>query len=213
MYEKGKWLRRVQSGYPEKWKEYLAEKERLVVEYGLHKYFLWDDYFKPHQNFFLRWLWDTLPNRDTAILDAGCGIGFLALRLHNLGYNDYHGIDVNESSIAVGTKLLSKFGLDPNLRSGSVGETGFEEGQFNVVCALDASYDSGFDMERACKEAHRVLKRRGYLVMDIAYTPSELYTKLYGKDEMEEYLSDFSSVEFLSIPKREDLKYGVVARR
>lgn len=210
---KTEWLKNVQSKYPESHRAYLAEKEKLALEHGLHKYFLWDDYFKPHQNFFLSWLEENMPSRDVAILDAGCGIGFLALRLHDLGYNNYQGIDINESNIRVGIKLLSKFELDPNLRSGSIEETGFEEGRFDVVCALDASYDSGFSMDLACKEIHRVLKQGGYLVTDIAYAPLEYYDNLYSKDEMEKHLSGFSNVEFLTIPKREKLKYGVVARR
>lgn len=207
------WLKNVQSKYPKSRRAYLAEKERLAIEHRLHKYFPWDDYFKPHQNFFLKWLQGNVPDKNAAILDMGCGVGFLALRLHDLGYDNYHGIDHNSSYIAVGIKLLSKFNLNPRLQAGRVEQTNFGDEQFDVVCVLDASYSGCFNMDLACKEIHRVLKPKGYLVMDVAYTPLEFYKRLYSKDEMRKHLSDFGDVKFMVIPKREKLKYGVVARK
>lgn len=212
-HHKSEWLKRVQAQYPERRRRYLAEKERFATEHGLHKYFSWDDYFKPHQNFFLNWLQNNIQNKNAAILDVGCGVGFLALRLHDLGYDNYYGIDINDSSIAVGIKLLSKFNLNPRLQVGQAEQTSFGDGQFDVVCVLDASYVNCFNMVSACKEIHRILKPKGHLVMDVAYTPLECYKRLYNQDEMRKHLSDFSDVKFMAIPKREKLKYGVVARK
>lgn len=213
MSYKSEWLKNVQAGYPEAWRGYLGEKEKLVIEHKLSKYFLWDDYFKPHQNFFLRWLQDSMKDRSITILDAGCGIGFLALRLHDLGYDNYYGIDKKASSIAVGIKLLSRFSLTAHLQVGRIEQTSFKNGQFDVICVLDTSYGGNFNMDSACKEGYRILKLKGYLVMDVAYSPLECYERLYSKDEMRRYLSSFSDVEFRDIPKREKLKYGVVARK
>lgn len=194
-------------------KRYLAEKDKLVRKHGLHKYFLWDDYFKPHQNFFLKWLQGNVPDKNAAVLDMGCGVGFLALRLHDLGYDNYHGIDVNGKRIEAARKLLTRFGLKPRMWVEQGEHTHFRDGQFDIVCVLDAAYLNDFHMEFACKEIHRILKPKGYLVMDVAYTPLECYKRLYSKGEMKKHLSYFGSVEFKNIPKREGLKYAVVARK
>lgn len=200
--------------------KYLAEKERLVKESSLKykKYFLWDDYFKPHQNFFLNWLRNNIKDKNVAILDIGCGIGFLALRLHALGYNNYYGIDHAFTSsesikqLEVGRKLLIKFGLKPRFWVERASHTHFEDGQFDVVCVLDLAYNKNFQMDTACEEIHRILKPGGHLVMDVSCKHRKAYANLYTKEEMKKYLSGFS-VEFRVVPKREHFKLGVVARK
>jgi len=196
-------------------KRYLAEKDRLVKKHKLHRFFLWDDYQKPHINFFLRWLQDNIKSKDAAaILDVGCGVGFLGLQLHDLGYGNYYGIDIDGASILSAGELLTKFGLKPRFWVESAEHTHFEDGQFDVVCSFNAPYDTRFHMGASCKEFHRILKPEGYAVMDIAYKPMPgIPKRLYTKEEMRKHLSDFSSVEFKNIPKRENIKYGVVARK
>jgi len=194
--------------------EYLAEKEKLVKECGgLHPYFLLDDYEKSHQNFFLRWLQANIRDKDATILDVGCGTGFLALRLHDLGYDNYCGIDIDlYHTIGIARELLAKFGLEPHLWVEQAEHTHFQDGQFDVVCVLDASYFKDFHMAATCKEAHRVLKHRGYLVMDVESKPSpmKVHPNFYNKEEMKKHLSDFSDIEFRELSTT---RYFVLARK
>lgn len=196
--------------------EYLAEKGRLAKECGLPPYFMLDDYEKPHQNFFLKWIQDNIRDKDAAILDVGCGVGFLALRLHELGYGNYCGIDIDlHHTIGVGRELIARFGLEPRLWVERAERTHFEDGQFDVVCVLDVSYYKDFHMGAACKEAHRVLKHGGYLVMDVEFKPMKVHPNFYTREEIKEYLSDFSDIQFISNIEFRGLsatRYFVIAR-
>lgn len=184
-------------------KEMIAEKDRLVREYKLHRYFLLDDYHKPHQNSFLKWLQDTIEDKNAAILDVGCGVGFLALRLHEIGYDNYHGIDINGKRIEAARKLLARFDLKPRLWVERGEHTHFRDGQFDVVCMLDTP---DLHMGAACKEAHRVLKHGGYLVVA---------SKTHTKREMERYLKLFVVSECVSdsSDQHRPLKFCAAARK
>ncbi len=190
---------------------YLAEKERLIRKYGLHQHFLSNR--SPHQDFFLRWLLDNARDKDAAILDAGCGPGFLALRLHELGYDNYCGIDIKSARIEAAKELLTRFGIAPRLWVEDMEHTHFEDGRFDVVCVLDASYLKEFHMGPACREIHRILGPNGRLVMDITFKRMPFTHHVFTKGETRKHLSGFNDIEFREIDSKQRVKYGVVARK
>jgi 2-polyprenyl-6-hydroxyphenyl methylase/3-demethylubiquinone-9 3-methyltransferase len=98
-----------------------------------------------------------LPAGNVRVLDIGCGAGFLANHLAQQGF-DVTGIDTSEQSLEVARRYDSTGSVD--YRSGDACRLEFEDGTFEVACALDF-LEHVEDPTRVLREASRVLKAQG----------------------------------------------------
>lgn len=96
-----------------------------------------------------------------AILDAGCGTGFI---LHNLKkYGNLYGLDINEQAV----RICKQNGLK-NVVCGSVLDLPFRKETFDIVILADIIEHIKND-KKVIREAYRVLKKNGIVII---HTPS-----------------------------------------
>ncbi len=94
------------------------------------------------------------------ILDMGCGGGVLLDRLKCFSGAQRYGIDISEEMIKLSA---SKFG-DINFRAGSVYETGFDTGSFDLIVSR-AVFQHLDHPERFLSEAERLLTDNGCFIL------------------------------------------------
>ena len=104
-----------------------------------------------------RWIAEDFGSRRCAVLDIGCGAGFLSNDLAALGHR-VTGLDVDEEILSVaarrdGTRSVA-------YRKGDALSLPFGEGSFDVVCAMDF-LEHVEEPERVIAEAARVLSPSG----------------------------------------------------
>lgn len=96
-------------------------------------------------------------DRNIRILDIGCGAGFLANELARHGYH-VTGLDASESTLEVARRHDSTGTVD--YRFGDAYRMEFENGTFEVVCAMDF-LEHVENPERIVREVSRVLRTGG----------------------------------------------------
>jgi 2-polyprenyl-3-methyl-5-hydroxy-6-metoxy-1,4-benzoquinol methylase len=102
-----------------------------------------------------------IKNKDSSILEVGCGFGYFLNYLHDKGYKNLHGIDPDEqllNQVPKQIKTSLQFAQKTNLESNS----------FDVVfiyCVLHHMGDGTKDKDylEAIDEAMRILKPKGYI--------------------------------------------------
>lgn len=93
------------------------------------------------------------------ILDLGSGTAVLPINMHRTGAH-FVSTDVSENQIDFGRKAAAKKGIfDIDFKVCSAEETGFDEGSFDVVTAVQCFHY--FDAEKAAQEIYRILKPQG----------------------------------------------------
>ena len=95
------------------------------------------------------------------ILDAGCGTGGLAARLTASG-KTVTALDLREEALA----CCRERGLR-NLVQGSVNSLPFPDSSFDAVLSLDVWYHRDADDERAAREAARVVRPGGIVLVNL----------------------------------------------
>ena len=98
------------------------------------------------------------------ILDVGCGLGLYAHRLRELG-GEVYGVDIDPERVREASKSL------PNIQEASAECLPYPEGFFDVVLSHEVLEHVPDDVA-ATREAYRVLKRGGHLVV---FAPNRLY--------------------------------------
>jgi sterol 24-C-methyltransferase len=121
-------------------------------------------------------LYDTLGlGQDAEVLDAGCGVGHVAIYLANRGLR-IHGIDLVESHIRKARRNVHNEGLDDRIELNLQDYhdlTLFEDKKFDGVYTME-TFVHATDPIVALKEFHRVLKPGGKLAMyEYDHAPSE----------------------------------------
>ena len=137
-----------------------------AVHYGF-----WNDEAKNHQEALLnvnKFLADTVKIKsDDSVLDAGCGIGGSAIWLAQ-NYNvRVDGITISEKQLEEAKNLSTKYNVDHvvNFYQRDFLNTRFNDSSYSVVWAIE-SVCHAEDKKDFIKEAYRLLKRGGRLIVD-----------------------------------------------
>lgn len=97
--------------------------------------------------------------KNAAILDVGCGVGYLIYYLVKKGFSNIHAIDVSQEQINVAKDCLRKYGVD---YEGSV--------KFAVTDAFDFITDnSGYDVIAMLDILDHFDKERSFELMKLAF--------------------------------------------
>jgi len=101
-------------------------------------------------------------SKDSKILDIGCNFGSLIFLLHESGYKNIQGIDINLNSIEEGKNKYEKISERINYYDGE--KVPFEDNTFDVVLMFDV-IEHIPNIDKFLKnEVVRVLKRGGCLI-------------------------------------------------
>lgn len=105
-----------------------------------------------------------LAKKDDMILDAGCGDGTGLKFLHEKGYKNLYGIDINPNKYFLAKNHIG----DDRVIDSDITNTPFEDGKFDFVwCShvLEHSYDPIKSLTELC----RICKKNGYVLIVIPY--------------------------------------------
>ncbi len=94
------------------------------------------------------------------ILEIGYGSGVFIPQIAEFAKNIY-GIDIHNQNNSI-MELLGKYNIKPKLFSGSVEEMPFEDDSFDCIISISA-LEFVDNLDAACLEIKRVLKKNGYL--------------------------------------------------
>ena len=127
---------------------------------SVEDHFWWYQALRPHVAAAIQ------PTRvDFALLDAGCGTGgMLSVVRKEFPAANLTGLD--QSDHALGLTAVRKTGAE--LICGSVIQLPFADNSFDFVLSLDVLSAKGMDESRAVQEAHRVLRKGGRLILNVA---------------------------------------------
>jgi 2-polyprenyl-6-hydroxyphenyl methylase/3-demethylubiquinone-9 3-methyltransferase len=103
-----------------------------------------------------------IPGR--AVLDVGCGGGFLAEEFARDGF-EVTGIDPSAKSVAAARKHAAESGLDIRYEVGRGEAMPFPDGTFDLVACCDV-LEHVDDLERVIREVSRLLKPGGVFLYD-----------------------------------------------
>lgn len=114
----------------------------------------------------LRYLLEYIPeDKEIIVLDAGCGNGKYAFKLHELGYRNIFAVDLFDGIRTDGKFKYFREGID---------SLSFENDKFDFIYLNSVIYYLE-DPANAVKEFRRVLKRKG-IVLITFHTKYSLYT-------------------------------------
>jgi ubiquinone/menaquinone biosynthesis C-methylase UbiE len=114
--------------------------------------------------------------RGKQVLEIGCGAGYDAFEFMRNGA-DYTGIDLVPENPNRVRKHLGYFGFEPRVLEADAESLPFEDETFDVVFSNGVLMSTP-DMDRAFREANRVLRRGG-----------EFYLTVYNRDSVFYWLS------------------------
>lgn len=106
-----------------------------------------------------------LPKKGT-ILDAGGGIGRIAISLAKLGCKVVL-LDISKTALNFAKECAEKEKVKIDFLEGDVCNLKFRDNSFDLVLALRDVVNYSLDVKKAAKELVRVLKNGGYLIASI----------------------------------------------
>ena len=143
--------------------------DRTVVTYHDGNYLREGPYspLKFRQHYIERMIEERNLPRGARILDVGCGPGELVLELTRKGY-DAWGVDISSGMVVEATRTLENGGFPGfrQIRVGDIEELDFPDQSCDVVVAagvLEYQKQDG----KALSEMRRVLKKGGYLILNV----------------------------------------------
>lgn len=131
------------------------------------------------------------------VLDAGCGVGGTALYIAKQTGASVHGITLDPQQVTLTRKYAKKRNLThlTEFSTQDYSHTNFPDNYFDVVYGIEsichATPKSAF-----LKEAHRVLKPKGKLIISDAYTTRVLRT-IEEKKAIEDFNRSFALSELI----------------
>lgn len=125
-------------------------------------------YYEIERSRILEWL------KGPKILELGCGTGRYIVPFSKLGF-DCTGIDITPAMLEVAKQKAKKIGVTPKLLIMDAHDLEFEDETFDSVFC-DRTFKMFRDPIRALREAHRVLKPHGRIIID-----AEINRELTGK--------------------------------
>jgi SAM-dependent methyltransferase len=149
-------------------------KRLVCYQKGTHALF-WDALFLTNRNhieidwaknysFYINMVKRYMPNRNSLLLDGGCGPGGLVYSLYHSGY-DVIGIDIAAETV----KYLNATYPELDIRLADVRSLPFPDNHFNGIWSMGVIEHLREGYQTALKEMSRVLKPNGYIFLSIPY--------------------------------------------
>ncbi len=111
------------------------------------------------------------PEKETKVLDIGCGMGFLLLALQNLGYNSVSGIDIDEGQV----KSCQKKGLNVVQVDDSIAYLNENAEKFDFISAFDVLEHIPPDVQiKFLKAIKNALRQNGQFICSVPNANSVL---------------------------------------
>jgi SAM-dependent methyltransferase len=126
--------------------------------------------------------------RGKTVLDLGCGTGENIVPLVERGARVI-GIDLSPDLIELARLRLQKAGLEADLRVGSAYDTGFENESIDIVFCIALIHH--LEIARVRDEMHRILTKRGVVILKEPVRFSRTYAFLRGLLPAHEDISEF----------------------
>src|SRR3989344_2252340 len=148
------------------------------------------------------------PKKNEKILDIGCGDGVWYNELRKRSFN-VTGIDISEHDLDILNRRAKEMNLESDILKADAQKMPFKNESFDKAYSI-CTFEHIRDDEKVFKEAYRVLKPNGTLIISIPLDTTPLFTKIILKlpksikkllfNEMvinaknkEEYLTNFNS--------------------
>jgi len=95
---------------------------------------------------------------DASVLELGCSSGRHLAHLHDHGYRDLHGIEINEEAFDVMAEEYPDLADDGTFHEGAIHDvvTGFPDDRFDAVYSVETLQHLHHDDERAFAEVARI---------------------------------------------------------
>ena len=153
-------------------------------------------WYRATRKILIKFLKDRL-NKNSYILDAGCGTGGTIMALKKAGFDKVTGID--NSKLAL--ELCKKNGITNTILA-NVNRLPFKPQSFDAVICLDVLYHKGVSEKQALKEFSRVLKPGGIL-----YLEEPAFNWLFSKHDIAiETEHRFTKKQLVRLAKSADFK-------
>jgi SAM-dependent methyltransferase len=131
--------------------------------------------------------------KDAPVLDIGCFASESILALHDAGFSNLTGIDLNP-----GVRKM-KYAQHVDYRVADFLENGLSEDSYNAITAISV-IEHGFQPRRLAAEIARLLKPGGYFVASFDYWPDKIDTSgirifdlewlIFSKDDVVRFVSE-----------------------
>jgi SAM-dependent methyltransferase len=103
-------------------------------------------------------LYQRPPSGPVSLLDIGCGDGVALARMREVGWNDLHGVDLDQQAVA----RARERGIDAH--AGTVASAHYPDASFDVI-TMSHVIEHVLDPIDLMRECHRVLKPGGRMVV------------------------------------------------
>ena len=111
-------------------------------------------------NYILTFLKDNAKNSE--ILDYGCGIGSITVKITKFNPRKITGIDISEISIDKAKKKAKELNIDVNYKVDNCEKTNLESNSFDIVYGTGILHH--LEINKCLDEIHRILKSKGSLL-------------------------------------------------